>query len=193
MSGKDQAQQPEERDCLPGSPSNGEPVFLVVGKLRKPHGLRGEMAMEVITDFPERFCPGVVVYAGKEHRLLKIRSCREHGKLLLIAFEGFDNRDTVGVWRNHLIYVNANDSPSLPEGDYYQHHIIGLQVVTDEGMELGILSQVLETGANDVYLIKSRSGSEVLLPAIDDVILSVDLEREEMLVHLLPGLLPGQD
>jgi len=193
MSGKDQAQQPEQRDGLPGSPSNGEPVFLVVGKLRKPHGLRGEILMEVITDFPERICPGVMVFVGEEHRLLKIRSCREHGKLLLVAFEGFDDREAVGVWRNHLIYVNASDRPPLPEGDYYQHQIIGLHVVTDEGMALGELSQVLETGANDVYLIRSQSGSEVLLPAIDDVILSVDLERKEILVHLLPGLLPEQD
>jgi 16S rRNA processing protein RimM len=188
MKDLDQARQPEQLEKPAGSPGEGEPVFLVVGKLRRPHGLRGELIMEVITDFPERLEPGVQVYVGEGFRPLRIRSRRWHGKLLLIAFDGYHEREAAGEFRNWLVYVRADDRPPLPEGEYYEHQLLGLRVVSDEGKFLGWLAQILETGANDVYIVRPESGPDILLPAIDDVILDIDLARAEMRVSLLPGL-----
>jgi len=173
-----------------GSPQTGEPVFLVVGKFLHPHGLHGEMLMEVITDFPERILPGKTIYAGNDRQPIVIRSRRWRGTELLLAIEGFDTPEAVGHLRNQLAFVPTRDQPALPKGEYYHHQVIGLQVVTDEGQELGKVTSILETGANDVYMIKDSSGSEILIPAIQSVVLDIDLDKGQIFVHLLPGLLP---
>jgi 16S rRNA processing protein RimM len=181
---------PANHEDSAGSPFSGEPVFLVVGKLRRPHGLRGDMLMEVLTDFPDRLVAGSEVYIGEEREPLRIQRCRWHGKLMRVAFEGLEVREEVGKYRNTLVYIYAAESPPLPEGEYYQYELIGLRVVDDEGMDLGIVEQILETGANDVLLILNDKDQEILLPVIDPVILDVDLDQGEILVHILPGLLP---
>lgn len=173
-----------------GSPLTGEPVFLAVGRLRRPHGLRGDLVMEVLTDFPERLKSGVTVYVGEAYQPLRIRRCRRHPPVLLLAFDGYSDNEQVGELRNRMVFVRADDCPPLPEGEYYHHQILGMQVITDEGRELGAVVQILETGANDVYIIRPEAGPEILLPAIDDVILEINLALQQMRVHLLPGLLP---
>jgi len=175
-----------------GSPPEGEPVFLAVGKLRRPHGLKGEMLMDVLTDFPERLTPGMIVYVGSEHLPLKFLSCRWHLKALLVAFVEYPDQESVADLRNQLVYVPTEDRPDLPEGEYYHHQVLGLRVVSDEGMVLGAVVDILETGANDVFVVRHETGSEILLPVIDEVILQVDLARGELRVHLLPGLIPSK-
>ena len=172
-----------------GSPKSGEPAYLAIGFLRRPHGVRGEMLMDVLTDFPERIQPKVQVYVGEEHRPMKIASRRETSKGMLISFEGIRVREEVGAFRNQYLYVLAADRPPLPEGEYYHHQLVGLRVLEENGAELGVLESVLETGANDVYIVRSAAGKEILLPAIPSVVKSVHLESGEMRVHLLPGLL----
>ena len=173
-----------------GSPQSGEPVYLAVGKLRRPHGIRGEMVMEVLNDFPERFRPGAVVYVGPRRLPLTIRSVRPFQDMLLIAFEGYNDRDQVSIFRNHLVTVPAHEAPPLEEGEYYYHELLGLRVFTEEGQLLGTLVEILETGANEVYIVEPEGGGpEILLPAIEEVILAVDLEARTMTVHLLDGLL----
>lgn len=172
-----------------GSPQ-GEPLYLAVGKLRRPHGIRGEMVLEVLTDFPERFRAGAVVYVGPRRVPLTIRSVRPHRDLLLVAFEGYEDRNQVEALRNMLVAVPAEEAPPPDEGEVYLHQLLGLRVVTDEGVALGRLVEILETGANDVYIVEpEEGGAEILLPAIDEVVLRIDLERGEMTVHLLEGLL----
>ena len=173
-----------------GSPPPGEPAFLVVGKLQRPHGLRGEIIMEVITDFPERLRTGVTVYVGEAHQPQRIRGRRIHGKGLLVAFDSVSDPEAAGQFRNQLVYVRSDDRPSLPEGEYYHHQLLGLSVESDEGQVLGRLEQILGTGANDVYIVRPEEGPEILLPATDEVILEVNLEQGKVKVHLLPGLLP---
>lgn len=173
-----------------GSPGKGEPVFLVIAKLRRPHGVRGEVIMDVLTDFPERLKKGLVVFIGQDHRAETIRSLRQHGTALLVAFKGYDTPETVGVLRNELVYVRADDRPPLAEGEYYHHELIGLRVVDESGILLGTLIQILDTRANDVYVVRPQAGPEILLPAIESVILDIDLEKGEIRVHLLPGLIP---
>lgn len=176
-----------------GLPSIGKPVFLAVGKLHRPHGLRGEILMGIQTDFPERLQPEVTLYIGDEKEPITILSIRTHNKGLLITFKGFDSREQVAEFRNQAVFVRTEDRPDLPEGEYYYHELIGLQVVTDEDNELGVLVEILETGANDVYLVRAEGSKDVLLPAIEEVIKDIDLEGRKIQVHLIPGLVPNNE
>lgn len=180
----------EQTDQLAGSPNSGEPVFLVVGKLRRPHGLHGEMIMHVLSDFPERIQPGVVLYLGPERRPSVLSSVRQHTHGLLVAFEGWRTPEESGEYRNQFAYVRADDRPPLPEGEYYHHQILGLRVIDEHQRLLGKIDKILENAANDIYVVRSKEGGEILLPAIDSVILDIDLDNGEMHVHLLPGLAP---
>ena len=110
--------------------------------------------------------------------------------VLLLSLAGYQTPEEVGVLRNQYVYVRSDLIPPLPEGEYYQHQLLGLRVVSEDGQPLGELSQILSTGANDVYIVLPESGKEILVPAIDSVILSVDLPKGEMRIHVLPGLLP---
>ncbi|MEA2007679.1 MAG: ribosome maturation factor RimM, partial [Chloroflexota bacterium] len=146
-----------------------EPAFLVVGKLRRPHGLQGEMKMTVLTDFPQLLVKGQEVFVGEEYHPLKIRSVRWQVEDMLISFEGYFDRDTVGAYRNKLLFMRAEDFPLLPEGEYFFHQVIGLKVMTEDGQDLGYLVDLLETGANNVYVVRNKDGNEILLPAIEEV------------------------
>lgn len=173
-----------------GSPQKGEPVFLAVGKLRRPHGLHGEIFMDVLTDFPERLHHGMILYVGPEYHPLLLTSHRWHGIALLITFEGFETPEQVGELRNQFAYVTAVDRPPLPEGEYYHHQLIGLRVVSEDGEWLGKVTEILTTGANDVYVVRPEIGKEILIPAVDEFIQAIDLERGEVQIRLVPGLLP---
>jgi 16S rRNA processing protein RimM len=166
-----------------GSPRSGEPVYLAVGKLRRPHGVKGEMLMEVLTDFPQRLWRNKTVYLGERHDPIVINTIRPQDRALLLSFEGIEDCDTVGKLRNLIVYVKNKDLPKLPEGEYYYHELIDLTVLDENGQRLGVLTEILETGANDVYVVQPPEGDEILLPVIDGVILNVDLERREMRVH----------
>lgn len=173
----------------PGSPTSGEPVYLVVGFLRRPHGLRGELLMDLHTDAPERLRPGKTLHVGEAREVRVIASRRMHGQALLIAFEGVEDVDQAGRFRNQWAYVSNQELPPLPQGEYYHYQLVGLQVVDDDaGQPLGELKEVLETGANDVYVVTRPDGRELLLPAIPAVVLHISLEERKMRVHLLPGL-----
>jgi 16S rRNA processing protein RimM len=176
-----------------GSPTEGEPVYLAVGLLRRPHGLHGDILMEIYTDFPERLCPGKKVHVGEAHLPLTITRRRKHNHGLLLAFRGYDTLEAVGSLRNSIAYVPATDLPPLPDGRYYHHQLLGSSVVDESGRTLGTLTEILTTGANDVYVVEDQEGRELLLPAIRDVVLEVDLARKEIRVHLIPGLVGGAE
>jgi len=182
MSNKD-ASLNRRMDGSSGSPNSGEPMFLVIGRLRRPHGVMGEIGMEVLTGFPERIRKGGTLLVGENHRELVIEGIRPHGDGLLLKFVGFSSRDEVSVLVNELIYKSASNLPRLPEGEYYHHDLIGLEVVSDTGQTLGKLVEILETGANDVYRIIADDGKEILLPAIESVILKVSLDEGRMTVR----------
>src|SRR5215207_783422 len=175
----------------PGSP-DGEPVYLVVGFLRRAHGLRGEIILDLHTDFPERLLSGRKLLIGEERRPMTLEGARPHAKGMLIKFTGIDTPEEAGQLRNQWVYVIATDVPSLPEGKLYQHELFGFEVVDDNGNSLGELVEIIETGANDVYVVKNQSGKEILLPAIPSVILGLDPARRSMRVHLIEGLIDDQ-
>jgi len=146
--------------------------------------------MDVVTDFPERLKPGITLYVGAQHRELRLRSRRWQHKSLLLGFDGYSTPEAVGELRNQWVYVRSDDRPPLEDGEYYHHQLLGIQVIDEGGQLLGILSEILETGANDVYVISPEQGPDILLPAIDSVILEIDPGQGEMRVHVLEGLLP---
>ncbi|GAB4494269.1 MAG: ribosome maturation factor RimM [Anaerolineales bacterium] len=177
----------------PGSPTAGEPVYLAVGLLRRPHGVRGDILFTVTTDFPERLRPGTLVYFGDDKRKMKITRRRPHNDGIIFGFEGISTPEQAAKHTGKTVFVLAEDRPPLPEGEYYHHQIIGLDVFDEAGASLGVVCEILETGANDVYVVKNPAGRELLLPALKQVVLGIDLERNLMKVHLLPGLAEEED
>ena len=165
-----------------GSPDPGEPVFILIGKVRRPHGVDGELIVDAYSEDPQRFEPGNQVYLGEEHLPQVIHSRRSHDKALLITFKGIDDPDAAGNLRNQLVYIHRENLPSLPEGKYYHFDLIGLNVFDTSGNSIGKLVEVLETGANDVYVVKNDQGEETLLPAITQVIIEVNLADGCMVV-----------
>jgi 16S rRNA processing protein RimM len=171
----------------PGSPES-EPLFLVIGFLRRSHGTGGEMLMDLHTDFPDRIVAGREVFLGERHTPAKIESVRDRAGGLLVKLRGFESPESVARLRNQWVYVRAEDVPPLPAGRHYKYELLGMRVTDDTGREIGELVEILETGANDVYVIRDSSGKETLLPAIPQVILDYDPAQRSMKVHLLEGL-----
>ena len=149
--------------------------------------------MSVMTDFPERIQAGVTVYLGEDHQPVTLSGVRHHNKGLLVKFTEYPAREDVEFIRNWPVFVRTADRPALPAGEYYHHQLIGLSVLTDEDQKLGQVAELLETGANTVFIVRNAEGAELLLPDIPDVVLGIDLDAKEMRVHLLPGLLPGDE
>ena len=170
-----------------GSPT-GEPLYLSVGFLRRPHGLHGEIIMDLHTDFPERLRKGRKLFVGEEHKPMTLEDIRPHGKGVLVKFKTIDTPEDAGQFRNQWVYAARKDLPPLPEGQHYQHELLGINVVDENGNPLGVLTEIVETGANDVYVVKDDSGKEILLPNIPSVILDLDFARRIIKVHLLEGL-----
>lgn len=172
-----------------GSPQNGEPVYLALGFFRRPHGVRGEILFQVETDYPERIQPGKTYYLGKKHLPVTLASRRQHNKGLLLKLEGINDRDEIGLHRHQTLYLDVNEWEALPEGEFYDFELIGLTAIEEEsGSILGELTEIIKTGANDVFVIKADNGKELLLPDIPAVIRDIDLDRGEITVFLIPGL-----
>ncbi len=161
--------------------------FLAVGRVLRPHGVRGDLVLEPLTDFPEHLAQVDTVYVGDGAEPHGLQAARLHRRQLIIHLAGVDDRAAAEPYRGQLVQIRAEAAAPLPPGRFYHHQVVGLSVVTDAGEALGELVEVLETGANDVYVVRGPSG-EVLLPAIKDVVLSIDLDAKQMRVHLLDGL-----
>ena len=176
---------PLKKEHLTGSPHDSEPVYLMLGKLRRAHGIKGEIPLEVYSDMLELLSPDQVVYVGETHQALTIEATRWKNELLLLKFKNLDDREIVSKLTNDYVYVKTDQLPSLDEEEFYYHQLLGLRVFEEDGKLIGQLSEILQTGANDVYLIKSDQGEEVLIPAIEDVILEIDLAQQKMIVATL--------
>ncbi len=174
-----------------GSSGMAGPRFIVIGRILRPHGVHGEVLVEVITDFPERFDMLEVAYLGYDNQHAtpyRVRTRRRHRLGALLSFEGYPDRTSVEALRDMFVQIPIEEAKPLPEGSYYAHELIGLDVFTTQGEELGRISDVLFTAANDVYVVQTARG-ELMLPAIRQVIKEVDLAAGRMIVELLPGLL----
>lgn len=167
--------------------------YLVVGQITSAHGLKGEVAVELHTDFPERFQPGITLYLGDALAPAAITQARPHKGNMLLQFEQSHSREDAESLRGLWLYIEEDEAAELEEGSYWIHDIIGLTVLSTDGSELGTISDVMATGANDVYIVQPALGvnndRELLLPAIPEVVQTVDLDAGTMTVALLPGLL----
>jgi 16S rRNA processing protein RimM len=165
--------------------------YLAIGRIVRAHGITGEVSVTVLTDFPERFETIEWVYIGNEFEAeaYRLASYRWHKKNVLLSLDGVTNRTEAEQLRGQFVQILLEEAMPLSNGDHYLYQLIGLQVITTQGEELGIVDHILETGANDVYVIIAPDQAEVLLPAIDDVVKSVDLETGRITVELMDGLI----
>jgi 16S rRNA processing protein RimM len=156
----------------------------------RPHGVRGEVNMRALTDYPRRLSAQARLYLGSHHQPFAVRRVRQRSEeMLIVQFEGVDDRNAAESLREEMVYVHIDDAVPLEEGEYYLYQIEGIRVVTSDGEELGQVTDVIETGANDVYVVTTPGGTEHLIPAIEDVIQTVDIAGGLMVVKLLDGLL----
>lgn len=164
--------------------------MLQVGVITQTHGIKGEVKVFPTTDDAQRFkkLKKVILDNGKERRELEITSVKFFKNLVILKFKGIDDINEVEKYKKAALFVTREDAVPLEENEYFIADLIGLKVVSDEGEELGTLDDVLQTGANDVYVVKNDKGEEILVPAIKDCVKSVDIEGGEILLHLLPGL-----
>ncbi len=167
--------------------------YLAVGYVVGVHGLAGEVKVELYTDFPDRFSPGTQLLVGEALEKRKVTSVRPHKQYLLLRLSGINQREVAETLRGRWLYVAEEDAVALDEDTYFVHEIVGMDVVTSTGRALGTITEVIFTGANEVYVVEPalgvNRGKELLLPAIQDVIREVNLEENRMTVELLPGLL----
>ena len=167
---------------------------LSIGEVVAPFGLLGECKARIDTDFPERFSRLKQVClrdARGNARLMNILGARLHKTQILLKFEGVTTIDIAETLRNHVVQVRARDAVRLPRDEFYIHDLVGCEVVTRSGRVLGAITNVLRSGANDVYAIGTGK-DEILLPAIKDVVREVDLTRRRIIVTPTPGLLPDE-
>lgn len=166
-----------------------EPRYLAIARVLRPWGVRGELKLEVLTGFPDKLSRLKRVYVGAEASPHEVVRFRWHRGNLLLQLADVRDRTAAEALRDQIVQIARQDAAPLGPGEYYEHQIIGLSVVTTEGERLGQVVEVITTGANDVYVVQGPRG-EVLLPARVEVVREIDLEAGTMTVHLLPGLLP---
>ena len=166
--------------------------MLRVGVITSTHGVRGEVKVFPTTDDVMRFkkLDKVILDLGRgETRELKIRQVKFFKNMVILKFKGYDNINDVETWRQKDLLITREQAVTLQPDEYFITDLIGLLVKDDTGAEVGTVKDVLETGANDVYVVALPNGKELLLPAIKDCILNVDIEAGEMTVHILDGLM----
>jgi 16S rRNA processing protein RimM len=164
---------------------------LLVGRVVRPHGVRGDLMVQPLSEILDSVRPGARVFVGGRAHPIALVSLRRHGRAYLMRLEGCGSRESAESFRGEEVRVRMEETAPLAPGRYYYWQIIGLRVVTEEGQPLGVVRQILETGANDVYIVGPDTGKDILLPAISSVIRKIDLDKGEMVVRLIPGLVEG--
>lgn len=172
-----------------------EPCYLTVGRVLRPHGVHGELRVEIITGYPERLQQHASFYlvhpnSPEPGRRYPVDSVRYNGDALLLKLGGCEDRNSAEELRGLLVQIPIEEAVPLEEGEYYHFQLIGVQVESEGGEGLGQVVEVLETGANEVYVVRGPLG-ELLLPAVESVILELDLASRRMVVRLMPGMLNG--
>lgn len=165
--------------------------LLQVGVISSTHGVRGEVKVFPTTDDANRFkkLKKVILDTGLEKKELEIQGVKFFKQFVILKFKGIDNINDIEKYKGKSLYVTRENAVKLRKDEYFIADLIDMQVVLEDGTLLGILTDVMKTGANDVYCVESEKYGEVLLPAIGECILDVDVEGRKMTVHLMPGLI----
>ena len=170
------------------------PEYVVVARVGKPKGVHGDVHVDCLSDVPHRLSSLTVVRAvakNGETRTLRVIDNERADINGTLHFEGIDDRDHAEAFAGNFLEVPIAEAPPLPEGVYYHWQLVGLKVIADDGTELGTLEDVLQPGANDVYVVRGERG-EILIPAVKEFVKATDVAAGTMTVHLLPGLLPDE-
>jgi len=179
---------PARASASTSTSSEADAQQLVVAQILSPHGVQGELKCRVVTQFPEqRFRRGSRLLIGSEPRL--VRSARLRGELVYVRLDGVDDRNAAQALRGQELRVPRAEAVPLPEGQFYWDQVIGLRVEDTTGRLLGTVADILETGSNDVYIVRGPLG-EILVPAIKDVVTAIEPAAGRMVVDPLPGMLP---
>lgn len=165
--------------------------YFQIGSIITTHGLKGEVKVYPTTEDPKRFeaLKEVLLEEKNGFTSLKIRSVKYFKNVIILGFKEFTDINQVESLRGKKLFVSRENALELEDNEYFIPDLIGIKVVDEDENEIGVLKDVLETGANDVYIVKTAEGKEILVPAIKDCILFVDTEKELMKIHLLDGLL----
>ena len=165
--------------------------MLQVGVITQTHGVRGEVKVFPTTDDVNRFkkLKQVILNTGKETMPLEIQSVKFFKQFVILKFKGIDNINDIEKYKRCSLYVTREHAVALEEDEYFIADMIGMEVCTEDGNIFGTLKDVIETGANDVYVIENAEHGEVLVPAIKECIRSVDIEKGQMMIHLMDGLI----
>ena len=161
--------------------------YIKVGKIANTHGVRGELKIQPLTDFEERFSEDHSYYIGEEKKEVHIKSFRNHKGMLIISFKDFDNINQCEKYKGDFLYVSKEDRYELPEDSYYVDDLIGFDVF-EEDEKLGVLKEIQTSYVNDVYIVKTSEG-QIMIPAVKEFILEVDLKERKILVELIEGML----
>lgn len=170
----DQPEQPVEE--TPDDASEETPERLVIGRITAPHGIRGEFRMYIYSHFPEQIPELPKIYIGDESEPRVISRARLKDNLAIIRVDEITSREMVDELRGQLVRIDLEDAAPLEEGEFYHFEIIGLTAMTESGETVGTVTDIIETGANDVYVITDDEGKETLIPALEDVVPTIDPE-----------------
>ena len=164
--------------------------FLRVGVISSTHGIRGEVKVYPTTDDVKRFkkLKNVILDTGKEHLQLEVEGVKFFKQFVILKFKGIDNINDIEKYKGKDLLVDRANAVKLQKDEYFVVDMIGLEVYTEDGEKFGTMKDVMETGANDVYVIDSINHGEVLIPAIKQCVLDVDIENRKMVIHLMKGL-----
>lgn len=165
---------------------------VTVGRIAKPHGVRGELSVQNRSDNPDRWIPGSVVFDATG-RTFTVRTVRPHGERLLVTFEEIPDRSAAESVTGIELVIPESWLPALPEGRWWSHQGEGLEIVTEAGRELGTVAEVLPYPAQDLWRVVAADGVETLIPAVDELVVSVDIEGGRAVVRELPGLTAPDD
>ncbi len=193
----DSARPPQEESGSEGPPT--EPSFFVVGRIQRPHGVRGEIKVSIDTHYPEWVAELDVLYIGTDQfdedsaTEYPLESVRRHGEQLLLKLDGIDDRNVADLLRGKLVLMRIDQSEPLDEDEFYLYEIIGMAVYTDDKEYLGDVMEIMETGANDVFILQGGARGTVLIPDIDEVVHTIDPDTRQITITPLPGLLPGDE
>ncbi len=165
--------------------------YFEIGQIVNTFGIKGMVKVKPFTENIEQFGELEKIYIKNKNgkKEYKIQEVKYHKQMVLIKFEGIENPEDADLLRGSYLVINRKDAKPLEEGTYYIVDLLGLEVYTDEGVLLGKVDDIFNTGSNDIYVVKDKLGKQVLLPGIDDVIKKVDIENGKIIVHIIPGLM----
>ena len=165
--------------------------LLQAGVITTTHGIRGEVKVFPTTDDVHRFedLGSVLLDTGREYMELEIENVKYFKQYAILKFKGIDNINDIEKYKGRSLYVTRDQAIPLEEDEYYIADLIGLDIYLENGEKFGVLKDVMETGANDVYIVETEEGKEVLIPAIHECVLDIDVEENRMEIHLMDGLL----